>query len=72
MVESTNRGGAGPALALDEAPCQATSEHNPTLTVNLDLEIPKNRVCTAEIDLIEGHLAELIRELLSHTVGDKE
>jgi hypothetical protein len=75
----TNRGGAGPALALvdpDEAlhqvPCQVTSERDPPLTVTLDLEIPNNRVCTAEMDLVQAHLTELIRELLCHPVEDKE
>ncbi len=79
MVDFMSREGACRALAaieedkvLREAPCQPDNERDSPLTVTLDLEIPNDRVCMAEIDLIEAHLGELIRELLSQPDEDRE
>jgi hypothetical protein len=79
MVEFTSHEGACRALAaieedkaLSETPCQPDNERDPVLTVTLDLEIPNDRVCMAELDLIEAHLAELIRELLCQPDEDRE
>ena len=40
------------------------SQPDNPFTVKLDLELPADRVLAAELDLIEAHLAALIREML--------
>ena len=40
------------------------SQPQNNVTVKLDLELPADRVLAAELDLIEAHLAALIRQVL--------
>jgi hypothetical protein len=48
------------------------SERDTPLAVTLDLELPDNCFCAAEIELLEVHLAELMRELLFPSEIDEE
>ena len=48
------------------------SQPDNNVTVKLELELPTDRVLAAELDLIEAHLAALIREVLLHEDDARE
>jgi hypothetical protein len=42
------------------------------LTVALDLKLPEDQIAEAELDLIEAHFAELLRQILDEAETPRE
>lgn len=42
------------------------------LTVSLDLKLPEDQIAEAELDLIEAHFAEALREVLDEAETQSE
>lgn len=48
------------------------SHHHHDVVVAVDLELPEDRVFAPELDLIQAHLADLIRSILFQAEDEEE
>ena len=44
----------------------------PRLRITFDLELPEDEVCSAELELIEAHFADWLRQVLTEDGTERE